>query len=82
MKWMISKVTAVDRSPRGKGINIGWMACPNALSLLSMVRSVSCVETIHPCPGIYHQQGLALSMPHEMIQCFTGTDELPLHRCG
>src|SRR4051812_38338668 len=41
-----SKMTAIPSSPRGKGISIGWIGCPNSLALLSIGRlrpvDVSC----------------------------------------
>src|SRR5205807_5669409 len=37
IQWMMSKKSDVASNPSGKTISIGWMGCPNALTLLSIV---------------------------------------------
>src|SRR5204863_3520470 len=37
IQWMMSKINDVASNPSGNTINIGWMGCPNALTLLSIV---------------------------------------------
>src|SRR6266702_191611 len=37
IQWMMSKKSDVASNPSGKTISMGWMGCPNALTLLSIM---------------------------------------------
>ena len=37
IQWMMSKKSDVASNPSGKTISMGWMGCPNAFTLLSII---------------------------------------------
>src|SRR5262249_49383076 len=63
-RWMMSKITAIARSPNGNTMSIGWMGCPNSLTLLSIHLSCAVnVQATHRCHLSHASDSVRLEVP-------------------